>query len=189
MTTRRIFPGLLILALLAGCGSTPQSNYYMLDATLAGAPGLSGLSVGVGPVSIPSYLDRQSMVVNSSANQLKITPYDRWAETLDVGVVRVISVNLATLLDTQSVQTFPWPRMAAPDYGVEIGIVELSNHDKQAQLVAKWVLTDIGASEVIKQKISQYQVPLKNTDPVSVAAAYSTLLGMLSKELAAAIPR
>ena len=116
----------LLLYLLTACGTTPPSNYYMLSADVAGIPGDSGPSLGIGPVTVPGYLQRINMVLNRDSHRLKLAEYDRWAEPLENGITRVVSLNLAVLLDTQEVQVFPWRRHEPPTYGVSVHVVQLS---------------------------------------------------------------
>lgn len=175
---------LVFTLLLAACGSTPQSDYYILSTMPGGSAGNTGPFVGVGPITVPQYLDRKGMVTRSDRNHLKISTFQRWAEPLPDGVQRVMAVNLATLLDTQQVTTFPWLRSAAPDYGVELNVVELSAEGNSARLIVKWVLRDVVADQVLEQQISSLTREMDDTQPASIAAAYSELLGDLSQKIA-----
>lgn len=176
-------------ALLLACGSTPQSNHYMLSTLGDGTTGDTGPAIGVGPISVPEYLNRNSMVLNEDNNRLKIAKYDRWAEPLSNGIGRVVAVNLAELLDTQKVQTFPWQRQSPPLYGIEINVIELSAQGNSTRLIAKWVLRDVAANSVLVQKISQLSEQADSAEPASIAAAYSDLLASLSREIAGKIPQ
>lgn len=184
MRIARIFVSLPLLFLLASCGSTPPSNYYLLSEEATGVPGSSGPAIGVGPVEIPDYLQRNVMVVNEDRYQLQLDSTSRWAEPLDAGVLRVMSLNLAILLDTQQIQRFPWRRDAPPDYGVGITIINLSVHGTEARLAAEWTLRNARLQENITQKISQFATPVSSTGPAGVAASYSALLLQLSEEIA-----
>ena len=49
----------LILAMLAGCGTTPHTNYYVLSSQSSLADiGNNPVSLGVGPIQVADYLDR-----------------------------------------------------------------------------------------------------------------------------------
>lgn len=176
------------VTLLAACGSTPQSNHYMLSTIGEGTSGNTGPSLGVGPISVPQYLDRNAMVINEDDNKLKIAAFDRWAEPLGDGIQRVLSLNLAELLNTQQVQTFPWPRSSKPRFGIEINVVEFSAKGQSTRLIAKWMLRDLEKDIVLEQKIVKFSTQAKSAEPASIAAAYSELLAMLSREIAGRIP-
>ena len=176
-----------LLSLLAACGSTPRSDYYMLSAETQGTPGREGPSIGVGPVTVPDYLKRKEMVLNRSPNKLELADYHRWAETLDAGVLRVTAINLAALLETQQVQTFPWRRASFPDYGVSIAVVQFSMKDTAALLVAEWTLTRPKSGELISQQISELSSQARGSEPEDVAAVYSALLEQLAEKIASVV--
>jgi uncharacterized lipoprotein YmbA len=178
---------LSIVALITACGSTPRSNYYMLSAEAAGATGKSGPALGIGPVTVPEYLQRREMVLNRSANKLELADFDRWAEPLDAGILRVTALNLAALLQTQQVRVFPWRRSYQPDYGISIAVVQFAMRDATAELVAEWTITVPASGVSITQKISRLEAQARDAEPESVAAAYSKLLAQLSEEIATVI--
>jgi uncharacterized lipoprotein YmbA len=173
---------------LTACGSTPQSNHYMLSTIGEGTAGNTGPAIGIGPITVPEYLNRNAMVLNEDSNRLKIAKYDRWAEPMGNGIQRVVAVNLAELLDTQQVDIFPWARSATVQYSVEINVVEFSAHGTSTRLIAKWVLQDVKAGKVLAQKISRLSSQAASAEPASIAAAYSDLLAQLSREIAGKFP-
>jgi hypothetical protein len=187
MRVKGIFSLTVTLLLLAGCGSTPRSNYYMLSADASGQPGSAGPAIGVGPVLVPEYLKGREMVLNRSEHKLELADYDRWAEPLDAGVTRVVAVNLAVLLDTQNVQSFPWRRDAIPDYAVRIAVVQLAVQGSEARLVAEYTVADPRQGEPVSQHIRNFTTSTNAADPERVAAAYSQLLLELSEDIARSI--
>jgi uncharacterized lipoprotein YmbA len=175
-----------LCVLLTACGSTPPSSFYMLSSEAKGSPSPDGPSIGVGPFTIPEYLNRAAMVLNRDKNRLQVDEFSRWAEPLDHGVSRVLALNLANILDTQRVQTYPWRQDNPPDYGVSLAIVQMSTHDNEALLVAKWTVRKISGDSTVVQRISRITTP-SSMDPANTAAAYSQLLMLLSQEIAGVI--
>jgi uncharacterized lipoprotein YmbA len=184
MKMTQLLSTLLCLALLGGCGSSPRSDYYMLTADARGTPRDSGPSLGVGPVSIPEYLATRQIVMSRNAHKLQLAEFDRWAEPLDAGVSRVVAVNLAALMETTRVQTFPWRRDAIPEYGVRITVIQFAAQGTEALLVAEWTITLPGEGESGGHGISQLTTTLKGGEPDHVAGAYSELLLQLSEIIA-----
>lgn len=175
--------------LLVGCGSSPPNNYYLLSAHEFPASTGERPSVGVGPIKIPEYLSRESMILNRAGNTLHVADLDLWAEPLVDGVQRVVVLNLAGLLNTQDVQSFPWHPKRAPQYGVKINVLELKATAQKVLLTAEWLVYRPGSSEQVKRHISQLELPLEvqPAEAEQVAAAYSELLYQLSEIIAAAI--
>ncbi len=175
--------------LLAGCGSSPPNNYYLLSAHDFNSAAGETPSVGVGPIEIPAYLDRDSIVYNRIGNSLQVASLDLWAEPLVNGVQRVLVLNLAGLLNTQDVQSFPWHPQRAPQYGVKVSVLQLEAAERKVLLTAEWLVTRPGSATQVKRRISQLQSTLSADSPGAgqVAAAYSDLLYQLSELIAAAI--
>jgi uncharacterized lipoprotein YmbA len=173
--------------MLAACGSTPQSDFYMLTADARGEPTGGGPALGVGPISIPDYLKTPKIVMNRNDHLLKLAEYDRWAEPLDSGVSRVVAVNLAVLMETTEVQTFPWRRDAIPEYAVRIVVIQFAAQGKEAMLVAEWSITKPRLGESGGGGISQLTTGLAGGEPEHVASAYSQLLLELSQIIAATL--
>lgn len=178
-----------LLTLLAGCGTSPPSNHYVLTPRGGGTPGSETPSLGIGPIEVPEYLNRSAMVYNRQGNQLKVSGTQRWAEPLEDGLMRVISLNLATLLDTQNVRFFPWNSNRAPDYGIKVNLLSLDANDQEAMLVAEWLVYRPDTSETVRRSISKIRQPLPDGElsPQQIAPAYSELLYQLSDVIAGAI--
>ena len=188
----RLMPRVVLLTLgllLAGCGTSPPNNFYVLSAHEFPAPSGATPTLGVGPVTIPEYLGRKHMVYNRVENTLQVANLDMWAEPLDNGIQRVLMLNLTGLLNTQDVSIFPWRPERAPDFGVEVNLLQLDANETAAMLTADWLVYRPGGNAPINRRISRLQVPLPAgaTEPGQVAAAYSTLLFQLSEIIAAAI--
>ena len=176
--------------LLAGClSSTPPSNYYLLTPRAGEPPTGSTPSVGVGPIEIPEYLNRNGLVYRRAGNALEISSYERWAEPLMDGIARVVSLNLAGRLDTQSIQSFPWNPGRAPDYAVSIQLLALDASDQGTTLMAEWLLHRPAGNTVLASRISRLHQPpaAGGFAPADMAAAYSALLDQLSGQIADAI--
>ncbi len=186
-TTRRAVLAMLLLGLLASCASTPPSNHYILRAVATPPDADSGLALGVGPISIPDYLQRDNFVFSSETNRLEINSRERWAEPLEEGIARVVSLNLAGLLQTQDVRAYPWHPRRQPEYAVKVRVLELDASDTQARLVAEWLLIDSHSDAPLERRITQLEKGLAPADAGSVAAAYSELFYQLSEQVAEAI--
>jgi len=188
-TLKRITLSLCLLLCLLSCASSPPSNFYRLTPAIDHAPGGSTPSLGIGPVDIPEFLNRNALVYTRGGNQLQLAESERWAEPLDDGVTRVLGLNLSALLQTETLRFFPWDLRQAPDYGVRINILDLDARDGEAILVADWLLYRPGNGATIASGISQFSIalPAGELQAAQLPAAYSTLLFEPSQTIAAAI--
>lgn len=182
--------GLLsLLGALAACGSSPPSNHYVLTARVSEPPAQESPSLGIGPITIPEYLNRNGLVYNRQGNQLRVSSTERWAEPLEDGLKRVLSMNLASLVNTQNVRFFPWNSRRNPEYGIKINLLMLDANDQEATLVAEWLVYRPSTSETVLRRISKVSqaMPGGELSPAQIAPAYSELLYKLSELIAQAI--
>ena len=175
--------------ILAACGTTPASKYYLLSTEATRIPTGSSPSLGVGPIEIPEYLNRNALVYNREGNRLHIANFERWAEPLDSSIGRVVSLSLASLLNTEDVQSYPWPKGGRPDYGIQVRVLNLDANDERARLVAEWHIYKPRTKESVLRKISElnYPMPEGAVTANEVAPAYSQLLHQLSEAIAEVI--
>jgi hypothetical protein len=174
---------------LSGCGTSPPNNYYVLTPHEFPAANGETPALGVGPIEVPEYLKRRSMVYQREGNTLKVASMDMWGEPLQDGIQRVLVLNLSGLLNTQDVSFFPWHPGRAPDFGVKINVLQMDANEHEATLKAEWLVYRSTKGEPINRRISQLVTPLSSDSPKQVAAAYSDLLFQLSEIIAAAIPK
>src|SRR5262249_30318055 len=131
-STARQWLGLsMVLVAFAGCAVTDPTLYYSLGQTTTGsstagaesrvaAPGpgtrVAGaepLSIGVGPVIVPGYLERAQIVTRSGPDRVKLATFHRWAEPLENGVARILADEIGARVPTDRVVTFPWRGIVA----------------------------------------------------------------------------
>jgi uncharacterized protein len=119
-----------LIVLLGGCfGSTPPSRFYTLspreDTGISASGGVS-VFVRLGPVSLPSYLDRRQIVTRSGQNEILFAEYDRWGGSLDDEITRQLVAGLTVRLAPKGIAVVPWtsvPMAAAPTlYHIPISI-------------------------------------------------------------------
>jgi uncharacterized lipoprotein YmbA len=178
--------------LTVGCASQP-SRFYLLSAlpstemSTPVASGQPGLTIGVGPVVLPRYLDRPQIATRTSAYELKLAEFERWAEPLDANFTRVVAENLATLIPSARVTPFPWPRATPIDHQVLVEVTHfLSQMGGESLLTADWTLLKGEGPQILAMGKSRVSVPTSGQDYTSIVAAMSQTVAELSREIAAA---
>jgi uncharacterized protein len=176
-----------------GCVSQP-SRFYLLSAmptaetTSLGAPGEKGPTIGVGPVTLPGYLDRPQIVTCTSPYELRLAEFDRWAEALHINFSRVLADNLSLLLPTARVVMSPWPRATPLDYHITVNVTQfLSQVGGESMLIADWILFKGEGLQVLTTERSRFSAPPGGQDYAAVVAAMSQTVASLSPEIATAI--
>jgi uncharacterized lipoprotein YmbA len=187
-------------AIVAGCSvlsPQPERSEFFILTPVSGSAGMvakpasashdSQLTIGVGPVDFPDYLRRLPVVIRVAPNRIDLSDERRWAEPLDKNFLRVLSEDLATLLDTQRIEKYPWSLRTNVDYQVEIDVQRFeTTSDGQTQLTATWIIKDGRGGKILYASRTTTGGPA-GPDGVSVSAALSSNLATLSKEIASRI--
>ena len=188
-----ILPTLLagVAATSVGCLSprADPSAFYVLTPmeALSNAQSESA-AVGVGPVTIPAYLNRSQMVTRVGPNQLDISEYDRWAESLDHGLARTLARNLSLLLGSPNVIVHPWYASDAPDRQVVVNFVRFERDSAgTAILQCSWEMVSTGTGERLGGSDFSVTEPTTEVGTAASVAAMSRALEVLSREIAAAL--
>ncbi len=175
-----------------GCGSIfpkpiPSRLFALSSLPYTGADtDHSGqISLGIGPVRFPGYLDRQEIVTRVEQNRFDLFEYDRWAEPLDQNFTRVLTQNLSLLLRTDAIVAYPWPIDKKPHYRVEIQVLRFeSNSAREAELAARWAVIDETGKKAPSLKESRLTRPAKEKSIDASVAALSETVADLSREIA-----
>jgi len=189
MKLRLVFFAVIAVA-LAGCLSPRKddSKFYVLSpvADAAGAASRPIL-LGLGPVKLPAYLDRQEVVTRVAANQLELSTVDRWAEPLSSNFTRVLAQDLSADLGTQRITFYPWYNTTRVDFQVKVDVYRFeTSSDGKIDLTAHWQVLD-GTGKLLTVRDSTYAETAKTGDAGDCAAAMSRALGRLSQEIASVI--
>jgi uncharacterized lipoprotein YmbA len=179
-----------IAAFAAGCASAP-SRFYTLSpvAAPAGAPVAKapGLTVVVGPVSIPAIVDQPQIVVSTGPNQVTLDEFNRWASPLANNISRVVAQDLVAMLGTPRVSLFQQSLNADAEYRVAIEVQGFeSMPGEAATLDAAWVVrrTRDGRAETGRTSVRE---PATGGGFDALAAAHSRALARMSQDIADAI--
>jgi len=181
---------------LAACTNQP-TRLYVLTATTEKPASTSptGVAIGIGPITLPKYLDRPEIVTRVEANSLDQANFDQWGGDLNDNITRVLATNLSNLLATDRVSLFPWQTGAPVDYQVTLDISRFEqDKDGNTVLNAFWSIVNPTDGTVLLMRRSSYTQPA-GTPAASdsarpfdaLAAAMSRDLASLSQDMAAAI--
>lgn len=197
MSCWRTLGGLaLVLSLTSGCFLTSPrpdlSQYYVLSAmTPPGATPPNNRhppAIGLGPVSLPGYLDHDEIATRVGPNQLDFSNTDRWAEPVDQNFKNVLARDLSQLIGTDQIIPFPWYGSAKLDYKIELNVGRFDvDESGVARLNAKWVIREARSERVLLVRETTLTEPASSTSTPAKVAAMSQNLASLSQAIADAI--
>lgn len=190
---------LILMILLSASGCVKQSHptqFYLLQPlanqgmtslqALESNGAKSKLSLGVGPVKIPAYLDRAQIVTGLTSNQIKLAEFDRWAEPLQDNFSRTLTENLSALLGSEQIIKYPWPKPWNPSYQIEMEVEKFHADAKGAsELQAQWSIRQ--GQKVLLLKNSNIKTQAKSLDYEAIVAAESQAVQQISEEIAEAV--
>jgi uncharacterized protein len=193
MPRRRVLAGAAaLLPALAACTRTRPTMFYTL-VTDAGPPATTrrskGLVVGLGPITLPQYLDRPDIVTREGANQMRLAEFHQWAQPLEPMLAQIMAEDLLALLGAEDVIPVPQRRDVPLDRVVEVDVNRFEADEAgEVVLDARWrvyegdddTLITSGRSTVTEQGAL---VP----DYDAIVAAMSQAVGQVSAEIAFAI--
>lgn len=179
----------------AGCAAlaprADPSSYYILgalpEADFAADKDAAGIkaifSVGVGPIELPAYLDRQQIATRTSTNRLTYSENDRWAAPLSESFSRVLAQNISRLINPARVTQFPWQNTDAPDYQVKIEVLQFeADSNQDAWLAAHWSVIDRNRKVLVDRR-SQLNRRAGSLSTEDIVKALSETIGDLSREI------
>jgi uncharacterized protein len=175
-----------------GCGSFFPKPIPSRLFTLSSLPSTGAdthhsrqISLGIGPVRLPGYLDRQEILTRVAQNRFDLFAHDRWAEPLDENLTRVLTQNLSILLRTDRIVVYPWTMDKKPHYRVEIEVLRFeSNSAGEGQLSARWAVVDETGKEAPNLNESHLSRPAKEKSIDASVSALSETVADLSREIA-----
>jgi uncharacterized protein len=179
--------------MVGGCASQP-SRFYLLSALAnpeiasPGTSGQQGPTIGVGPVTLPRYVDRPQIVTRTSPYEIKLAEFDRWAEALDTNFSRALAENLSLLLPTARVVMSPWSRATLIDYQITVDVTHfLTQVGGDSLLIADWTLFKGEGQDVLTSGRSRFSASPGGQDYAAIVAAMSQTVASLSREIATTV--
>lgn len=195
---------LLIASLFAmvvtvgGCSVlSPQrdrSRFFVLTASAnsqsfvnAAAGASQDISVGLGPITIPRYLDRPEVVTRISQTELAVSDTDRWAEPLKACVASVLAQDLSIELPSLHIVSFPWPRATRIQYGVSVKFLRLERTGNgKAEVQATWTIRRNPTNTLVQRGTTSVSRSA-GADQSSTSAALSAGVAQVAREIAQAL--
>jgi len=206
---RRLLSLIVSIALVSCAGVSDTTQYYALDraagsSSRAGSteskPGIStspsteartaSVTIGVGPVIIPAYLDRTEIVTRTAADRLEISMFHRWAEPLADSIARTVAEEIAAGVPTERILAFPWRGVVGRtiQYQVVVAVVRFDGRlGGDVTLDTRWRILGRDGDELMFKRSTMIEAA---TGPgyEPMVAAMNRALVTLGREIAAKIP-
>jgi hypothetical protein len=177
-----------IVAALAGCGSSPKSSFYTLNAAAPArqSDSAAAYTIAIAAVMVPDVVDRPQLVTRTGANELTINEFARWGEPLKSEIPRVIAADLARELEGAFVSIYPQSSAGNADYRIQLDVRRFDSTLGEAAMVeVVWTVRPLKGAAVNGRSIARE--PASGAGYDALVTAHSRALASVSGEIAAAV--
>lgn len=185
---RQIWMGCL-LVLLVGCGSSPKTEFFVLNADVSSAVQAANLSqgpaVGVWQVELPDLLDRSEIVTRDNPFKITMADFSWWAGNLGQNMSLLIVTELSQHLQSNRVVTSPWPSYRKNDYQVIVRVQRFDGElGGEVVLRGLWNLLDGDGTKELSRRVFEFKTNTADLTYQEMVTAMSRLMIQLSEQLA-----
>ena len=178
----------VVAVLLSACGTSQPVTYYNMDAInpVYTRDSVNAILLGVGPLRTPDYLERTRIVTRSGDGEVFVDDFNRWSESVEEAVYRIVSATLDGLLDDVVVIAFPYSYVAELSYQL-LGRIDRFDADENGRVVllVQWTVVDINGDVVVLPTRAKYEAQAAGgRDYASIARAMSEALDEFSRDVA-----
>ena len=175
----------LSLGLVACSGSAPTRFHTLstVEDTVTPQPELAKrlASLGVGPVKLPSLLDRQGLVLRRSAVSLDVSEQHQWGGQLKEEFLSALTQRLKARLPGVRVLTVPWELEQTPRYQVALNIDRFDSVPaEQAVVAGTWRLEQGEDGQILQTQDFRLSEFITGDGVSSMVQAQSRLLSQLA---------
>jgi uncharacterized lipoprotein YmbA len=143
--------------------------------------------LGIGPIRLPPYLDRNEIAVRVSPTQVTYSTTDRWAEPLAGNMKRVLLQNLSQLVGTNRIVIYPWSNALEVTYQIRIELLSFeATKSGEVQLAARYTILHGSERQPLVVREVNFSRPAA-ADTAAEVGALSATLGDLSRDIAATL--
>ncbi|MDA3918667.1 MAG: PqiC family protein [Deltaproteobacteria bacterium] len=184
---------ILLSGIISGCigGTSQKSVYYVFNpvkAPLTADSPMTDRGLGVGPITLPEFLEGPQIVTRQEENLLNINEFHRWADSFNDQITTVMVDNLSAMLNTPNVVAYPWERPFIPEYQLYIDFRQFDGQTAGSiTLEAVWSIVDTNDSKRLLTKRTTLVESTNSEGYKAYVAAMNLALEKLSKEIAESV--
>ncbi|WP_020560843.1 PqiC family protein [Thiofilum flexile] len=183
---------------LAGCslvgGSNVKVAYHTLSSHMSlgsAAPEKSAqiASIGVGPLKLPSVLDRKGYVVREDANTVQVRELHEWGGELQDEFLTAITQQIQNRLPSTRVQRIPWEITQTPRYQVSLVVTQFDGQaQREAVLSGTWQLQYASDGRIVSTHPFHLQAVVRGKEIGDIVKAQTVLVERLAQQIVEALP-
>jgi uncharacterized lipoprotein YmbA len=182
---------LMLVLLFAGCMRSKPSRFYTLRDTLPDNVAINTdlaeneVVLGVGVISLPGYIDHNKIVTRVNAAEVKLSDYNRWAESTSDKIYNIMILNLSQLCPSMHVGKYIHSNRSKFTHYLKLTIDDLiADNNGVVTLNARYDVFPLKEKDAIPiRKNVSFKKEIKEGDYSAMVSAMSSLLGELSVDI------
>ncbi|HPG25403.1 MAG TPA: PqiC family protein [Myxococcota bacterium] len=180
--------GSLALLALAGClGRSPRVRSFVLGSE--GLPPAAArapeAAIVVGPVRLPTYLDRPQLARLGASGEVRLDERNRWLGGFEENFLRGVANGLASQLGSSRVVTHPSRAPFPFDYRVRFHVDELiRDAEGSLRVRVRWVLLRDGGEAVGPIEVLEERLVVAGEGSAPLVEAHARVCALLATRIA-----
>ncbi len=178
--------------LLTACSTKIQTRYYNLQVLPDSPTSIqlptalpANTTLGIGPVKLPSMLNRKGIVTQKSGSAVQIASHDIWAGRLDEDFPRVIAELMAKSLGINEVVTKPWNTRFRPQYQLQLDVQHFSGQlGGQVRFKVNWILSGNYGRKKLLSRTEDITLQTSGDDYPAYVSTLNALLAAFTEKSA-----
>lgn len=189
---KRLLVLVVTLCSLYGCAGTEPTRYYLLTPEL-NPPAIDrvveqgNLSIVVGQIRLPEYLNRTQIVTRLSDNEIELGWLDRWAEPLERSFGRILAQNIEQVLHCRCTSALGPKPPHVTTHRIEADVVRMDGVLGQKAILDVWWSIYTAEKKLLLTRRSTFVQPCKGGGYERFVQAESRALFDFSREIAMAV--
>ena len=195
---RTYFMIVMLSVIVAGCSLTSGSNAKVTYHTLSTSMTLGSVaaeksaripSIGIGPLKLPSLLDRKGYVVREDANTVQVRELHEWGGELQDEFLTTLTQQVQNRLPRTRVQRIPWEITQTPRYQVSLVVTQFDGQaGLEAVLIGTWQLQYASDGRIISTHPFQLRSPVKGKTISDIVKVQTLLVERLAQAMVEQLP-
>ena len=185
---------LMVTMLFAGCSRSPNVRHFMLGVTAkAGADSSedpvidredSKISILVGPIRLPRYLDRPQIARRKKGGEVKLDEFNRWLGGFETNLTTALAADIRSRVGSPRVVAYPSSPPFQVDYSIRIHVDEwIVDESNDLRVHLRWAIEDRKGTGEPQMSSFKTLVELDGRSTAALVEAHDKVISELSREL------
>lgn len=166
------------------------TSYHLLSARVSKSEASSAIPkpLELGPITVPRYLDRSGIVVETATDQLVVSDLHQWAEPMADNLTRVLRTNLEACAALSRVEIYPRKNRSTEFSRLSMDILEFQKTSSGPVSLKARVAHGAERKEVEFLTVSM-PCEVADSDVRGIVSCMNQALGELSGQLCSSFTR